>query len=160
MLGGQRTQRKKKRKKKGGTLGRPSPKMQGMRPVALALARRGLAYARAVAPKIVKADADLEIPMVVRALEERYGARFVHLPPNVPEERLCHEMQDADLLLTCYADISRPVISAAARLRGIVKVSKPAPLISSAESSWPCPSLALGLMPLMCRRPRTIGCPW
>ena len=49
------------------------------------------------------------------------GGRLVVLPDGTPEEELAREVADADLLLMCYARISRRVIAAAPRLKAIVK---------------------------------------
>lgn len=70
--------------------------------------------------KIVRTDCELEVPVVDAALRDA-GHDVVLLPDGVPEDRLCAEVADADLLLMCYAPITRRVIEAAPRLRGIVK---------------------------------------
>ena len=43
------------------------------------------------------------------------------LPDGTPEDELAREVADADLLLMCYARISRRVIAAAPKLKAIVK---------------------------------------
>lgn len=49
------------------------------------------------------------------------GARLVLLPDATPEHHLAAEVADADLLLMCYAPITRRVIESARRLKAIVK---------------------------------------
>ena len=70
--------------------------------------------------KIVRTDAELEVPRVDRALRET-GADLVLLPSTAREADLAAQMSDADVLLTCYARITAALIDAAPRLRGIVK---------------------------------------
>jgi D-3-phosphoglycerate dehydrogenase len=70
--------------------------------------------------KIVRTDAELEVPLVDRTLRET-GASLVLLPSTASAEMLAHELRDADLLLTCYARIPAALIDAAFRLKGIVK---------------------------------------
>jgi D-3-phosphoglycerate dehydrogenase / 2-oxoglutarate reductase len=70
--------------------------------------------------KVVRTDAELELPGVDARLRER-GATLVLLPATAQAADLAREARDADLLLTCYAPISAQVIDAAKRLRGIVK---------------------------------------
>src|SRR5690348_13064575 len=70
--------------------------------------------------KIVRTDAELELPRVDRRLRE-HGATLVLLPETTPTHTLVHEVRDADLLLMCYAQIPARVIDAATRLKGIVK---------------------------------------
>lgn len=70
--------------------------------------------------KIVRTDMELQVPNVDKALRER-GHELVLLPDGVSEEVLIREVADADLLMMCYAKISRQVIDAAPKLRGIVK---------------------------------------
>ena len=70
--------------------------------------------------KVVRTDAELEVPRVDRRLRER-GATLVLLPETVTEDRLASELGDADLLLMCYTPVPARVIAGAARLKGIVK---------------------------------------
>ena len=70
--------------------------------------------------KIVRTDAELEVPRVDRALRDT-GATLVLLPCTADAHALAFELRDTDLLLTCYADISSTTIEGASRLRGIVK---------------------------------------
>ena len=69
--------------------------------------------------KIVRTDAELELPRVDAAL--RALGQLVLLPATTTEDVLAAEVRDADLLLMCYARISARVIEAAKRLKGIVK---------------------------------------
>jgi D-3-phosphoglycerate dehydrogenase len=70
--------------------------------------------------KIVRTDMELQLPSVDAALRE-LGHELVLLPDGVSEQELIREMADTDLLMMCYARISRQVIEAAPKLRGIVK---------------------------------------
>lgn len=70
--------------------------------------------------KAVRTDRELECPRVDAGLRER-GGELVLLPEGISEEELAKEVMDADLLLMCYTPITRRVIEAASRLRGIVK---------------------------------------
>jgi D-3-phosphoglycerate dehydrogenase len=70
--------------------------------------------------KIVRTDAELELPNVDRRLRV-YGATLVLLPETTSTDTLAREVRDADLLLMCYAQIPAQVIDAATRLKGIVK---------------------------------------
>jgi len=70
--------------------------------------------------KVVRTDAELELPRVDRALREA-GTTLVLLPSTVDSDTLTRELRDADLLLMCYAQIPARVIDAATRLLGIVK---------------------------------------
>jgi D-3-phosphoglycerate dehydrogenase / 2-oxoglutarate reductase len=69
--------------------------------------------------KIVRTDAELEVPRVDAALREQ--GVLVLLPSTTNERALGNELRDADLLLMCYARISANAIANAERLRGIVK---------------------------------------
>lgn len=69
--------------------------------------------------KILRTDAELHIV-------EGYMADLEKVAHVVTAERddadtLCALARDADLILTCYAEIPAPVIEAAAKLKGIVK---------------------------------------
>ena len=70
--------------------------------------------------KIVRTDRELEMTRVDEQLRA-LGADVVLLPDGTPEEVLVRELADADLLLMCYARITRRAIEAAPRLRAIVK---------------------------------------
>ena len=70
--------------------------------------------------KIVRTDAELEVPRVDRVLRER-GYDLVLLPDSVTRDRLIAEVRDADLVLMCYTPIPAEVIDAAPKLKGIVK---------------------------------------
>lgn len=70
--------------------------------------------------KIVRTDAELEMPRVDRRLRE-YGAALVLLPETTSTDELAREVRDADLLLMCYAPVPAHVIDGAQRLKGIVK---------------------------------------
>lgn len=73
-----------------------------------------------MALKVVRTDAELEVPLVDQRLRE-YGATVVLLLDTTSTEHLAHEVRDADLLLMCYAQVPASVIDGATRLRGIVK---------------------------------------
>lgn len=70
--------------------------------------------------KIVRTDRELRMPLVDAMLRE-LGHELVLLPDGIPEAELATHTRDADLLLMCYAPITRHVIETATRLRGIVK---------------------------------------
>jgi D-3-phosphoglycerate dehydrogenase / 2-oxoglutarate reductase len=70
--------------------------------------------------KVVRTDAELELPRVDRVLREA-GTTLVLLPSTADGDTLTRELRDADLLLTCYAQIPVQLIDAATRLKGIVK---------------------------------------
>ncbi len=70
--------------------------------------------------KVVRTDRELEMARVDARLRE-LGADVVLLPDGTPEDELVGELADADLLLMCYARITRRAIEAAPRLRAIVK---------------------------------------
>jgi D-3-phosphoglycerate dehydrogenase len=69
---------------------------------------------------IVRTDRELEMGRVDEHLR-RLGADVRLLPDGTPEDELVRAVADADLLLMCYARITRRVIEAAPRLRAIVK---------------------------------------
>jgi D-3-phosphoglycerate dehydrogenase len=73
-----------------------------------------------VPAKVVRTDAELEVPRVDARLREA-GARLVLLPGSVSEADLAREAADADLLLMCYTPVTAKVIAAATRLKAIVK---------------------------------------
>ena len=70
--------------------------------------------------KVVRTDAELEMPHTDVRLREA-GARLVLLPESATGDELERELADADLLLMCYARITRRMIECATRLRAIVK---------------------------------------
>jgi len=70
--------------------------------------------------KVVRTDAELEVPRVDAELREA-GARLVLLPGSVSEAELAREVTDADLLLMCYTPITAMVLATATRLKAIVK---------------------------------------
>jgi D-3-phosphoglycerate dehydrogenase / 2-oxoglutarate reductase len=70
--------------------------------------------------KVVRTDRELEMRRVDVQLRAA-GGRLVALPDGTPEDELAREVADADLLLMCYARISRRVIEGATRLKAIVK---------------------------------------
>lgn len=70
--------------------------------------------------KIVRTDRELEMTRVDEQLRA-LGADVVLLPDGTPEDVLVRELADADLLLMCYARITRRAIESAPRLRAIVK---------------------------------------
>ncbi|MEN9628479.1 MAG: hypothetical protein RJA10_1706 [Pseudomonadota bacterium] len=70
--------------------------------------------------KVVRTDRELEMPRTDAELA-RWGGTVVVLPDGTPESDLVREVADADLLLMCYARITRRVIEGAPRLKAIVK---------------------------------------
>ena len=70
--------------------------------------------------KIVRTDAELELPMVDARLRAA-GAKLVTLPETVTAQALASEVADAALLLMCYTPVTAALIAGAARLKGIVK---------------------------------------
>lgn len=70
--------------------------------------------------KIVRTDAELEVPRVDEGLRKS-GATLVLLDGAVSEDALAAEVRDADLVLMCYTRIPERVIASASRLKGIVK---------------------------------------
>ena len=70
--------------------------------------------------KVVRTDRELEMPRTDAALRA-WGGTVVVLPDGTTEDELAREVADADLLLMCYARISRRVIDGAPRLKAIVK---------------------------------------
>ena len=70
--------------------------------------------------KVVRTDRELEMPRTDAELR-RWGGTVVVLPDGTPEDDLVREVADADLLLMCYARITRRVIEGAPRLKAIVK---------------------------------------
>jgi D-3-phosphoglycerate dehydrogenase len=70
--------------------------------------------------KVVRTDRELEMGRVDAALRAA-GGDVVLLPDGAGEDLIAREVADADLLLMCYARISRRVITGAPRLRAIIK---------------------------------------
>jgi D-3-phosphoglycerate dehydrogenase len=70
--------------------------------------------------KAVRTDRELELPRVDAQLRA-WGGQLVVLPDGTAEDVLAREVGDAELLLMCYAKITRRVIEGATKLRGIVK---------------------------------------
>jgi D-3-phosphoglycerate dehydrogenase len=70
--------------------------------------------------RVVRTDRELELPRVDAALRAA-GHELALLPDGISEGELAHELRDAELLLMCYTPITRRVIEAAGRLKGIVK---------------------------------------
>ncbi len=70
--------------------------------------------------KIVRTDRELECPLIDAGLRAS-GAELVLLPDGVEEVEFARQVSDADLLLMCYTPVTAAVISAAPRLKGIVK---------------------------------------
>lgn len=70
--------------------------------------------------KAVRTDRELECPEIDAGLRAG-GVELVTLPDGISEEALAREVADADLLLMCYTPITARVITAAERLKGIVK---------------------------------------
>jgi D-3-phosphoglycerate dehydrogenase len=70
--------------------------------------------------KVVRTDRELEMQRVDARLRAA-GGNLVVLPDGTAEDELAREVADADLLLMCYARISRRVIAGAPKLKAIVK---------------------------------------
>ena len=70
--------------------------------------------------KIVRTDRELELPGVDSALRAA-GHELLLLPDGIAERDLLDAAQEAELILMCYTPLTRRVIEAAPRLRGIVK---------------------------------------
>lgn len=70
--------------------------------------------------KVVRTDRELDLGGVDDALRAA-GGEVVLLPDGADEDQVRREVADADLLLMCYARITRRVIEGASRLRAIVK---------------------------------------
>lgn len=70
--------------------------------------------------KVVRTDRELDLGGVDDALRAA-GGEVVLLPDGADEDQVRREVADADLLLMCYARITRRVIEGATRLRAIVK---------------------------------------
>lgn len=70
--------------------------------------------------KVVRTDRELEMQRVDAELRG-LGVHLVVVPDATTEDELIREVADAELLLMCYARITRRVIEGAGRLRAIVK---------------------------------------
>jgi D-3-phosphoglycerate dehydrogenase len=70
--------------------------------------------------RIVRADCELDLREVDRALRSA-GHELAFLPGDASEEELLREVREAELLLTCYLPVTRRVLEAAGKLKGIVK---------------------------------------
>ena len=70
--------------------------------------------------KILRTDSELECPTIDAELKER-GAELVLFPDDASDRRLKQEIVDTDLVLMCYRSITRPIIEAGRKLKGIVK---------------------------------------
>ena len=70
--------------------------------------------------KVVRTDSELECPLIDAGLRAR-GLELLALPEMTSEEHLIEALENAHLLLTCYARITARVIESAPFLRGIVK---------------------------------------
>lgn len=70
--------------------------------------------------KIIRTDSKLQTPNLDKALRDM-GHELHLLPDGISEGDLILALHDADLLLMCYTTVTRRVIEAAPRLRGIVK---------------------------------------
>ena len=70
--------------------------------------------------KIIRTDRELRTPKVDAELRAA-GHELVLLPDGVSEDQLVAEVKDTDLILMCYTPITRRVIAAAPKLRGILK---------------------------------------
>ena len=70
--------------------------------------------------KIIRSDAEIPTPVLDDALRSM-GHELLLLEENVTEVELQKEIADTDLLLMCYTPITRKIIEAASRLKGIVK---------------------------------------
>lgn len=70
--------------------------------------------------RIVRTDAEIECPVIDTALRNA-GADLVLLSGGIAPDSLCDAIEDAQLLLMCYTQISATVINSAKRLKGIVK---------------------------------------
>lgn len=70
--------------------------------------------------KVVRTDRELEMTRVDAQLRA-WGAELVLLPDGTPAAQLARELVDADLLLMCYAPITRALIENASGLKAIIK---------------------------------------
>jgi len=70
--------------------------------------------------KVVRTDRELQMPRTDAWLRDA-GHELVLLPDGVGEAALAEALAGAEILLMCYTPVTRRVIEAAPRLRGIVK---------------------------------------
>jgi D-3-phosphoglycerate dehydrogenase len=70
--------------------------------------------------KAVRTDSELECPVIDAGLRAM-GVELVLVPDGVGENVLLDAVADADLILMCYTPITKRVIEAAPKLKGIVK---------------------------------------
>jgi D-3-phosphoglycerate dehydrogenase len=70
--------------------------------------------------KIVRTDAELHLPTLDARLRAE-GHDLTLLPDGIPEDDLIAATRDVDILMMCYTPVTRRVIAAAPKLRGIVK---------------------------------------
>ena len=70
--------------------------------------------------KIVRTDKELHTPIIDAKIKEA-GHQLVLLPDGISEDQLIEETRDTELILMCYTPITRRVIEAANKLKGIVK---------------------------------------
>lgn len=70
--------------------------------------------------KVVRTDRELEMGRVDEALRAA-GGQVVLLPDGTAPQELARELEDADLLLMCYAPVTRAVLRSARRLKAVVK---------------------------------------
>ena len=70
--------------------------------------------------KIVRTDAELELPLVDARLRAA-GHELVLLCDGAGEDELVREVRETELLLMCYTPITARVIESAPKLKGIVK---------------------------------------
>jgi len=70
--------------------------------------------------RVVRADVELDLRGVDAGLRAA-GHEVVLLSGEASEDELLLELREAALLLTCYMPVTRRVIEAAARLKGIIK---------------------------------------
>ena len=70
--------------------------------------------------RIVRTDAELYLPTLDDRLRTE-GHDLVLLPDGISQEALIEASRDADILMMCYTPVTRAVIQAAPKLRGIVK---------------------------------------
>jgi hypothetical protein len=80
--------------------------------------------------KAVRTDRELEMQRVDAQLRAA-GGQLVVLPDGTPEDELAREVADAELLLMCYARISRRVIAGAPKLKAIINTAW-----ASTPSTW------------------------
>ena len=73
-----------------------------------------------VGRRVVRTDAGIDCADIDAALRAA-GAELILLPGAATEAELAEAVTEADLLLSCYAAVSRAVLEAATRLRGVVK---------------------------------------